>query len=216
MTKADRDWVDRYQRYTGATDFHDEVWTFAADTFADWVRKGYIAKSATGVKAQDMGNAFMAGKFPMMVSGSWWFGELKTKIKSFEWDSFLWPSTMSAASSGNLWVVPQGSKNKDLAYDFIDITMKKESQNLLGNSGGVPVAADPAAITDPKSKALIENFSTLAGRDGLAYYPDWPVPGYYDVLVSAGQKLINGSAPPAKVLDELAKPYQENAAGIGG
>ena len=82
---------------------------------------------------------------------------------------------MTLGSGGNLWVVPKGAKNKDLAYDFIDITMSKKIQNLLGNNGGVPVAADPAAITDPRSKGLIANFNTLAERDGLAFYPDWPV-----------------------------------------
>lgn len=216
LTKADRDWVDRYQRYTGETDFHDSVWTYAATTFADWVRNGYIDKRSAGIKAEDMGTAFIAGKFPIMISGSWWFGRLQKEITKFQWDSFLWPATMSAGSGGNIWVVPQGSKNKDLAYDFINITMRKNNQNLLGNSGGVPVAADAAAITDAKSKALIENFNTLAGRDGLAYYPDWPAPGYYDVLVSAAQKLINGHATPEKVLDEISKPYQENRANIGG
>ena len=217
LNKADRNWVDRYQRYTGKVDFHDSAWTSAATTFADWVRKGYIDKQSTSIKAEDMGTAFIAGKFPIMISGSWWFGRLQKEIKGFQLGSFLWPgSPMSAGSSGNLWVVPQGSKNKDLAYDFINLTMQKQNQNLLGNSGGVPVAADPTAVTDPQSKALIENFNTLAKRDGLAYYPDWPAPGYYDVLVSATQKLINGSASPQQVLDEIAKPYEENLANLGG
>ena len=68
-----------------------------------------------------------------------------------------------------MWVVPKNAKNKDLAYDFIDITMRKGIQNLLGNNGGVPVAADTTAITDPKSKELIANFNTAhrPGRSGL-------------------------------------------------
>jgi raffinose/stachyose/melibiose transport system substrate-binding protein len=114
---------------------------------------------------------------------------------------------MSPGSGGNLWVVPKNAKNKQLAYDFIDITMKKEIQNTLGNNGGVPVAADPSAITDPASKQLIENFNQLSAADGLAFYPDWPVPGFYDVMVSAVQKLITGSAKPDEVLDQLQKAY---------
>lgn len=216
LNRADRDWVDRYQRYTGKVDFHDDVWTYAANTFAEWVRKGYLDKQSTSITAEDMGTAFIAGKFPMMISGTWWFGRLQKEITGFQWDSFLWPSNMSAGSGGNLWVVPQGSKNKDLAYDFINITMQQQNQNLLGNNGGVPVAADAGAITDAKSKVLIDNFNTLNGRDGLAFYPDWPAPGYYDVLVQSTQKLINGSATPDQFLDEIAKPYEENAANLGG
>jgi raffinose/stachyose/melibiose transport system substrate-binding protein len=93
--------------------------------------------------------------------------------------------------------------------------MKQQNQAVLGNNGGIPVAADAAAVTDPKSRTLIENFTELEERDGLAFYPDWPAPGYYDVLVSAAQKLINGSASPEQVLDELAGPYRENLANVG-
>lgn len=216
LSKADTKWVGNLQQYDGKVDFHDDAWTYGATTFADWVKKGYIAKDSAGIDAEGMGTAFMQGKFPLMISGSWWYGRVQSTVKDFEWDSFLFPgSDMTLGSSGNLWVVPQGSKNKKLAYDFIDITMSKTNQALLGNAGGIPVAADPSAITDAKSKTLIENYQTLVDRDGLAYYPDWPVPGYYDVLVSATQKLINGTASPDQVLDELATPYDENLANVG-
>jgi raffinose/stachyose/melibiose transport system substrate-binding protein len=216
LSKAQRPWVDAFQLYKGTVDFKGPEFTYAAQTFADWVKKGYISKDSAGIKAEDMGTAFIGGKFPIMVSGSWWYGRMQSEIKDFEWGSFLWPGNqLSAGSSGNLWVVPEKSENKDLAYDFIDITMSKEIQNKLGNSGGLPVAADPAAITDPKSKELIENFNKLSSADGLAFYPDWPAPGYYDVMVSGIQNLINGTKDPAAVLDELATPYQENLAELG-
>ncbi|MFC7645081.1 ABC transporter substrate-binding protein [Streptosporangium lutulentum] len=208
--------MDALQLYKGKVDFKGPEFTYAADTFADWVKKGYIGKDSAAIKAEDMGVSFIGGKYPILVSGSWWYGRFATEIKDFEWGSFLWPgNTMSAGSSGNIWVVPENAKNKDLAYDFIDITMRKDIQNLLGNSGGIPVAADPAAITDPKSKELIENFNRLSTSDGLAFYPDWLAPGYYDVLVSGVQNLINGTKTPDQVLDEIAGPYNENLADIG-
>ena len=37
--------------------------------------------------------------------------------------------TCTLGSSGNLWVVPENAKAKDLAYDFIDITMRPEIQD---------------------------------------------------------------------------------------
>jgi raffinose/stachyose/melibiose transport system substrate-binding protein len=216
LSKAQRPWVDALQLYKGKVDFKGPEFKYAADTFADWVKKGYIGKDSAAIKAEDMGVSFIGGKYPILVSGSWWFGRFASDIKDFEWGSFLWPgNTMNAGSSGNIWVVPENAKNKDLAYDFIDITMKKDIQNLLGNSGGIPVAADPAAITDPKSKELIENFNALSTSDGLAFYPDWPAPGYYDVLVSGVQNLINGTKTPDQVLDEIAGPYNENLADIG-
>ncbi len=209
LSKANRAFVDDYQLYKQPVSFTADPLKYAADTFSDWVRKGYISKQSSSLKAEDMGTAFIAGKVPMIVSGSWWYGRFKSDIK-FDWDTFLFPgNTLNAGSSGNLWVVPQSSKAKDLAEDFIDITMRPEIQDILGNNGGIPVAADPSKITDAKNQKLIANFNTVNKADGLAFYPDWPVPGYYDVLVSGFQGLINESKTPDQVLTSIAKPYQD-------
>jgi raffinose/stachyose/melibiose transport system substrate-binding protein len=211
LSKADRAWVDSYELYQGEPDFHDAAWTYGAQTFADWVKKGYISEKSSGTKAEDAGVSFIQGKSPILFSGSWWYGRFKTETK-FDWGTFLWPDTdLTLGSGGNLWVVPKGAGNKELAYDFIDITMSEKIQNLLGNKGGVPVAADPAAITDPQAKDLIADFNTLSDRDGLAFYPDWPVPGYYDVLVSETQKLITGGTKPDAYLDAIGEAYEKDA-----
>jgi raffinose/stachyose/melibiose transport system substrate-binding protein len=215
LSQADRSWVDAYQLYQGDADFQDDAWTYGAETFADWVDAGYMGKNSTGVKAEDMGVSFISGDYPIMISGSWWYGRLQAEIKDFEWGSFLFPgSTMTLGSSGNLWVVPENSDAKELAYDFIDITMSEEIQNILGNSGGVPVAADPEAITDEKSRELISNFQTLSDNDGLAFYPDWPWPGGYDGWVSATQKIMTADASPEEALDEIATQYQDHTGTI--
>ncbi len=216
LSKADRKFVTAYQVYEGKVDFHGPELSFGATAFADWVAKGFIPKDSAGIRAEDMGVAFAQGKFPMMISGSWWYGRFVDQIKSFKWGTFLFPGNkLHPGSSGNLWVVPARAKNKSLAYDFIDQTLKPEIQGLLGNSGGVPVAADPSSITAEKSRELIANFNAISAQDGLAFYPDWPAPGYYDVLVAGVQELINGSKTPVQVLDEIAKPYQEHVASVG-
>ncbi|MGW3915794.1 ABC transporter substrate-binding protein [Streptomyces sp. NPDC005070] len=209
LSKADRSWVDTYELYKGKADFHDTAWSYAADTFADWVKKGYISKKSSGTKAEDAGVSWIQGKSPILFSGSWWYGRFESEA-TFDWDSGLFPdSNLTLGSGGNLWVVPKGAKNKELAYDFIDITMSKKIQNLLGNKGGVPVAADTSAITDARTKTLIADYNTLSGRDGLAFYPDWPVAGFYDTLVSETQKLITGSEKPDAYLDNLQKAYDK-------
>ncbi|MEU8650479.1 extracellular solute-binding protein [Streptomyces sp. NPDC048737] len=211
LSKADRSWVDSYELYKGKTDFHDAAWTYAAETFADWVEKGYIGKKSTSAKAEDAGVSFIRGKAPILFSGSWWYGRFQAEA-TFDWDTTLWPgSDLTLGSGGNLWVVPKNAGNKELAYDFIDITMSKKIQNLLGNKGGVPVAADASAITDPKAKKLISDFNTLSGRDGLAFYPDWPVNGFYDVLVSETQKLMTGAQEPDDYLSALQRAYDKGA-----
>jgi raffinose/stachyose/melibiose transport system substrate-binding protein len=209
LDKADRSWVDAYELYEGETDFHDAAWTHAAETFAAWVDKGYIARTSSGAKAEDAGVSFLRGRAPIMFSGSWWFGRVRAEA-AFDWGTFLWPGAeLTLGSGGNLWVVPEGARNKELAYDFIDITLSERIQNLLGDKGGVPVAADPSAVTDPRARTLIADFHALADRDGLAFYPDWPVPGFYDVLVSETQRLITGDARPDEYLDALQEAYDK-------
>ena len=175
LSQADRDWVDAYELYKGDVDFHDEAFTYAAETMVEWVERGYIAEDATGLAAEDVGVAFINGEYPMMVSGSWWYGRFMNEIESFEWSTFLWPGTeLHAGSGGNLWVVPTNAKNKELAYEFIDITMSPEIQSILGNEGGIPVAADLAQIDDPMGASSSATSTRSSRRTGSRSTPTGP------------------------------------------
>jgi len=210
LSQADRDWVNAYQIYQGDVDFHGPEFTYGAEKMAEWVANGYIDPNSTGMPAEDMGVAFENAQYPMVITGSWWYGRFMTEITGFEWGTFLFPgNTLHPGSGGNLWVVPSNSENKELAYDFIDITLSPEIQAILGNAGGIPVNADPEAITDPQIRDLIANFNAVGETDGIAFYPDWPAPGYYDVLVSGVQELIAGTKTPGEMLDFIAAPYFE-------
>ena len=212
LTKADRDWVDAYQLYTADVDWNDEPLTYATDTIKDWTDAGFISDDATGMTAEDAGVAFIDGTYPIFFSGSWWYGRFLTEI-DHEWSTFLFPGEgMSPGSAGNMWVIPERSQNAELAEQFIDITMRPEIQALMGDNGGVPVAADPDDITDEESLELIENFNTLNDRDGIAFYPDWPTPTFYDELNAALQELLNGSLNPQQVREQLSQDYESGVA----
>ena len=210
LYKADRTFVNNYQLLQGETNFQGPEFTFAATTLADWFKKGYFDKNATGVKYGDANDAFVQGKFPMNLTGSWMFGTFLTSIKTFDWGLFTMPGKkLNTGSGGNLWIVPAGAKNKDLAYDFIDLTMAPKAQTLMANSGGIPLSADLSQIKDAHTKELNAAFSTLVKNDGLAFYPDWPAPGYMDVLGGGLQDLITGTNAPKAFLDAIAGPYND-------
>lgn len=207
---ADRQWVDDYQFFQGPVDFHDASWTFAAETVADWVEKGYISTDSTGIDADAAGTGFKDGTYPLFLSGSWWDGDFAANA-DFTWSSVLFPeNAMHTGSGGNVWVVPSNSDATDLAYDFIDVTLSPENQALLGNSGGVPVAAEPSAVTDPVGSVATAQFNEIAAADGLAYYPDWPIAGFYDVWLQNSQGLVAGSLSPDQFLDGIAAFYEAN------
>ncbi|WP_258072456.1 ABC transporter substrate-binding protein [Rathayibacter sp. AY1E9] len=215
LLKADRSWITDYQTYTGEVDFEDAAWSYAADQLKTYVDKGYFSADASGLKAEDAGTAFISGEYPIFFSGSWWFGRFKTEITGFEWDTFLFPGAeFTMGSAGNHWVIPETAKNKDLAYNWIDITMRPEIQNLIGNNGGIPLVVDESAITDEKSKALLSQWKTVVDGDQLSFYPDWPTATFYDDLVAATQELINGSSDESAMLSDLQAKYDDGVADI--
>jgi len=216
LSKADRQFVNDYELYENPVDWQGPELTYAAETIADWVDKGYISSDASGLKAEDAGVSFINGTSPMFYSGSWWYGRFISEAK-FDFTSGLFPeTTLAPGSSGNLWVIPTKSKHPELAEKFIEITMSPEIQALIGNNGGLPVAADPADITDPKSQELIANFNTLTEQDGLAFYPDWPTATFYDQLNAGLQELVNGTKSPKEMLTQLGEQYDEGVAEITG
>ena len=217
LSQADRDWVDSYQLYTDDVDFEGPELSYATETVKDWTDKGYISADSTGLKAEDAGTSFINGTYPIFFSGSWWHNRFTTEVTDFDFGTFLFPeSEMSPGSAGNMWVIPERAGSKDLAAQFIDITMRPEIQALIGNNGGVPVAADSADITDEKSAELIANFNTLTERDGLAFYPDWPTATFYDDLNAGLQELLNGTLSPAEVQKQLGENYQSGVDDIVG
>jgi raffinose/stachyose/melibiose transport system substrate-binding protein len=210
LSQGDRGWVDDYQLYKNPVDWQGPEVTYASDTLLDYVDKGYIASDVSSVKAEDAGVSWINGSAPIFVSGSWWYGRFVNEATDFDWTMAAFPgSDLSLGSSGNLWVVPENAANKDLAYKFIDITMRPEIQAIIGNNGGLPVAADPADITDPKSQELIGVFNGILDADGLSFYPDWPAPGFYDVIVQQLQGLITGSQDAATTNENLGSAYDE-------
>jgi raffinose/stachyose/melibiose transport system substrate-binding protein len=207
LSKADAKWVNNFQGVRAPLD--STPFVYAGQKLQEWVKKGYISKDSTGLKAPDMANLFETGKSPMVVTGTW-YGAQFGAIKTFKASQFLFPgNVISPASTGNIWVVPKNAKSKDLAYDFIDVTLSKDNQALFGNSGGLPIAVDPAMVTDPVGKIEVELFTKLVAQNGLGFYPDWPVPGYYDVMLKATQAVVGGSVTPEEFAERLKKPYDE-------
>jgi raffinose/stachyose/melibiose transport system substrate-binding protein len=214
LAYGDRALVDDYQLFANDVDFHDDAMTKATEKLDEWIEKGYIASDSAALTAEDMGVSFIDGTYPLMVSGSWWFGRLATEVEA-DWGQFNFPgNTLHTGSSGNLWVVPANADSPSLAEEFIDITLRPEVQNILAAEGGLPVAGDASVIEDERTRELTENFQAILDADGLAFYPDWPVAGYYDVIVSELQSLVNRSKTPDEVLDGLQSSYDEGKADL--
>lgn len=216
LSKATDEEIENYQMYKGDVDWNSEAMTYATQTIKDWVDKGYISKNSTGMKAEETGQAFMNGTNPIFFSGTWWFGRFQNEMKDVNWEEAKWPDTDKVVgSSGNIWVIPEKSTKKDAAAQFIDVTMGKDIQTLLGNSGGVPINADTSKITDEKNAKLLKEFKEILDNDGLGFYPDWPTSTFYDDLNASLQELVNGTTDVKGTLASLKSKYDQGVADAG-
>ncbi len=210
LYKANRDFITNYMTFKDDIDFHGPEFTYAAQELVNQFNKGYYGNNVTGVSYDDANASFEQGKYPMTLTGSWMFGTFLSTIKDFQWSLFVLPGKQfNTGSGGNLLVVPAGSQNKDLAYDFLDLTLANKAQTVMANNGGIPVNADLSQITEPHTKDLNQAFSTIVENDGLAFYPDWPAPGYMDTLGGGLQELVTGGKTTDQFLDEIAGPWQD-------
>lgn len=216
LSKANRSFVEDYELYTNPVDWNGPEITYATTTVSDWVNKGYISKSASGLTAEDAGVSFINGDVPIFYSGSWWYGRMLTDVTSFKLGITNFPgTTLTPGSAGNMWVIPTKSKQPELAKLFMDVTMRPEIQAIIGNQGGLPVAANVADVTDPDAQALIALFNEVNNRDGLAFYPDWPTPTFYGDLNAALQGLVNGTLTPAATQKQLGDDYTSYVSTLG-
>ena len=91
MSKANDKFIKNYEMYDGDVDWQGEATTYATKTIKDWVSKGYISKDCTGTKAEDAGQGFMNGTYPMFFSGTWWFGRFQSDMKNANWTFSTFP-----------------------------------------------------------------------------------------------------------------------------
>ncbi|HEX2907275.1 MAG TPA: extracellular solute-binding protein, partial [Phototrophicaceae bacterium] len=89
----------------------------------------------------------------MILQGTWEFGPFMDQIRDFEWGFFLMPGKkLVTGSGGNVLAVPEKAKNKDLAYDFIDLALSPDAQLMLANAGGISVAGSLLPIENEKAR----------------------------------------------------------------
>jgi raffinose/stachyose/melibiose transport system substrate-binding protein len=211
VSQADQKWVNSFQLFKGAAvdPTTDKNWAYAAKTVVAWNKAGYFPKNVSGVTPDDAVAAFQQGKAAMIVGGSWLDQSMAEKVTTFKYGKFLVPGTLTVGSAGNLLVIPSKSKNKDLAAEFINMIVSKKYQNELGNKGGLPLLADAAAVKNAGYAITGTEFAKAVKNNALAMYPDWPVPGYYEVMLAAGTKLLSDgdTAAYAKTIGDF---YNKN------
>ncbi|GAA1817603.1 ABC transporter substrate-binding protein [Agromyces neolithicus] len=212
--EADRDQIDDFMFLREDVDFSETPWKPGADRFQEWIDKGYVGDQLGGLSFEQATVNFLSGEQAMLIWNNGEFARIRDEA-SFDWGYFTLPgANMSMGSSGHLWGVPANAKNKELAYDWIDITLSPEVQNEIGQLGGLPLAGDTSTISDPLTREFTERFVELVDEDTLTFYPDYPVPGFLDFIQSHMQAMSNKNETADEYTEELQKFYDDGKATV--
>ncbi|SDD44578.1 ABC transporter substrate-binding protein [Auraticoccus monumenti] len=213
--EAERQQIDDFMFLQGDVDFAAEPWKSATDTFVEWTGQGYFGENLAGLNYEQATVNFLSGDSGMLMWNQGIFDRVRNDA-DFEWGYFTMPGALTMGSSGHLWGVPAEADNKDLAYDWIDITLSPEVQNLIGDKGGLPLAGDSSQISDDLTREYTERFDQLVADDVLSFYPDYPVAGFLDFIQSHMQSIANGNESSDEYLAALQQFYDEGKAASTG
>lgn len=206
---ATRQEIDDFMFVKAPVDFSADPWAKGANQFAHWINKGYTGEQISGLNFEQATVNFISGKAAMLCWNQGTFQRMRDEVK-FDWGYFTFPgANLVMGSSGHLWGVPSDAKNKDLAYDWIDTTLRPDVQNLMGEQGALPIAGDTSKITDKVTREFTEVFDAIMAKDRFAFYPDYPVNGFLDFIQAGMQKLSNKNLDAAGWTQQLQQFYDK-------
>ena len=209
---ADRQDIDDFMFVRDPVDFEADPWKKGTEKFQEWIDKGYVGTDLAGLTFEQATVNFLSGKAAMVL----WNQSIYNRVHDeapFEWGSFTFPgANLGLGSSGHLWGVPAKSANKDLAYDWIDITLSPEVQNAIGERGGLPIVVDLDVIDDPATKLYTEGYVEMIDKDAFSFYPDYPVPGFLDFQQTHMAAMSNKNETAAEFLPQLQTFYDDGTA----
>lgn len=207
--QADRTAIDDFMFLREPVDFDAAPWGPAAERFGEWIDKGYVGEQLGGLNFEQATVNFLSGDKAMLIWNQGEFARIREQAE-FDWGYFTLPgANLQMGSSGHLWGVPANADNKDLAYDWIDITLSDEVQNKIGQLGGLPLAGDASTIEDDLTREFTERFNDLLDADSLAFYPDYPVAGFLDFIQSGMQAMSNGNMTAEEWTERLQSFYDD-------
>ncbi|MEP6667128.1 MAG: sugar ABC transporter substrate-binding protein [Nocardioidaceae bacterium] len=180
----------------------------ALTMYESFFKEGLSPKSVP--EGFDITPAFVAGTHPMFFSGPWHLGLIKDAGGAdFEakWAIAPMPSKVSATSfvGGSNMVVYKDSKNKDLAWKFVEYLSDPKTQVAwyadVTDLPAVSAAWDDPALKGDKNVAMFgEQLKTTAAQPAISTWSE-----VADALNSTLEKMTTGSMEPQAAADEMQK-----------
>jgi multiple sugar transport system substrate-binding protein len=186
-------------------------------TFYDsFFKEGLSPKSVP--EGFDITPAFVAGTHPMFFSGPWHLGLIKeaggAKIVG-KWAIAPVPSKVTSTSfvGGSNLVVYKDSKNKDLAWKFVQYLSDPKTQVAwytdVTDLPAVPAAWDDASLKgDPNVAMFGEQLKSTQAQPAISTWSE-----VADALNSTLEKMTTGTMTPQQAADEMQKAAEKIGTG---
>jgi ABC-type glycerol-3-phosphate transport system substrate-binding protein len=145
-------------------------WTFTTDPRtrmairfrADLIHKYQVTQSPSStetIEGENTATLFATGRAAMFISGLWKTPYFRQTIQDFSWDAAPMPRSplghQGYSSGGSGYAISKASKNKALAWKFI--------QHITGEAGSSKLAA--TGLAQPALRKMAESPLFLDGKD---------------------------------------------------
>ena len=166
----------------------------------------------------DITPAFVAGTHPMFFSGPWHLGLIKeaggAKIDG-KWAIAPMPTKVTSTSfvGGSNLVVYKDSKNKDLAWKFVQYLSDPKTQVAwyadVTDLPAVPTAWDDTALkSDPNVAMFGEQLKSTQAQPAISTWSE-----IADALNKTLEKMTTGAMTPQQAADEMQKEAEKIGTG---
>ena len=163
-TKADDTWVQNYQGLKAPLD--GAPYLYAAQTLLDWVGKGYITKDSTGMKDRRCVPAVHLGQVADVRVGHLEPRQLLGQHQGLQVGPVRYPDaevsrSARPATSGSSRRAP---RTRTSPTSSSASRCRRSTRPSSANSGGVPIAADPAASPIRSARTLSACSTQIAAK----------------------------------------------------
>ncbi|MDQ0779656.1 raffinose/stachyose/melibiose transport system substrate-binding protein [Streptomyces aurantiacus] len=185
---AIRDWIGGKANTTFATTGNEK----AADTMADWAKKGYFGSGYDGLSNEDAIARFAKGSGAYFVGGSW--NGAKLAPEKFGFGAL---TTGGAGATASPWHIAAASKATPAAVAFLAALHTPEAGQEILDTGRLPVVTDGVrAANSLQSQTLDALKRTIAAGTQIGYY-DWSATDMLTVMGGGLQEVMAGRTSSA-------------------
>ncbi|MBQ0854953.1 extracellular solute-binding protein [Streptomyces sp. BH-SS-21] len=182
------DWIGGKAGTTFATTGNEK----AADTMADWAKKGYFGSGYDGLSNEDAIARFAKGSGAFFVGGSW--NGAKLDPEKFGFGAL---TTGGAGATASPWHIAASSKATPAAVAFLAALHTPEAGQEILDTGRLPVVTDGAkGANSLQSQTLDVLKRTIAAGTQVGYY-DWSATDMLSVMGGRLQEVMAGRTSSA-------------------